>query len=129
MPTTKKSRKSDHGGARRHSGRPPKIDKEKFGQITCVLRQDTIDRLREGADSRRFGEFLQDHLDRYPLPTRENYLALLRRGVPIHRPREKKPWERDNLSRTKSFPHGLLARKKRPTRSNSNAAKIYARWG
>jgi hypothetical protein len=40
------------------------------------MRIDTIERLRAGADSKHFGEFLQAHLDRYPPPTREQYLAL-----------------------------------------------------
>jgi hypothetical protein len=63
-----------HGGARAKAGRPPKLDKDIYGQITCILRHDTIAQLREGADSRFFGEFLQQHLDRFPLPTREQYL-------------------------------------------------------
>jgi hypothetical protein len=32
--------------------------------------------LRAGANSKHFGDFLQSHLDRYPPPTREQYLAL-----------------------------------------------------
>src|ERR1700759_1588689 len=63
MPT--KSKNND----RRPGGRPPKPDKDQWGQITCVLRHDTIERLREGADSKHFGDFLQAHLDRYPPPT------------------------------------------------------------
>jgi hypothetical protein len=65
--------------AKHFSGRPAKPDKDQFGQITCVLRLDTIERLRKGADSTRFGEFLQHHLDRFPPPSREQYLALLQR--------------------------------------------------
>lgn len=61
---------------RHPGGRPPKLNKDQWGQITCVLRHDTIERLREGADSKHFGEYLQAHLDRYPPPTREQYLAL-----------------------------------------------------
>ena len=61
---------------RHPGGRPPKVDKARFGQITCVLRLDTIQRLKDGADSKHFGEYLQAHLDRYPPPTREEYLSL-----------------------------------------------------
>jgi glycine/D-amino acid oxidase-like deaminating enzyme len=41
-----------------------------------VLRKDTIAKLKEGCGgaSKHFGQFLQDHLDRYPLPDRETYL-------------------------------------------------------
>src|SRR6516162_1140902 len=40
---------------------------------TCHVRvaAHTIQRLREGASSRFFGEFLEQHLDRYLLPTCE----------------------------------------------------------
>lgn len=67
------------GGRRPNSGRPLKAQKEKWGQITCVLRLDTIDKLRSGARSKRFGEYLQYHLDRYPLPSWNEYQALLKR--------------------------------------------------
>lgn len=60
-------------------GRRPKPNKELFIQVTCVLRRDTVERLKEGADSRYFGSFLQEHLDRYPPPSREHYLALKHR--------------------------------------------------
>jgi hypothetical protein len=76
MPQNK--HRTTHGGARSNSGRPPKLHKDKWGQITCVLRHDTIEKLRTGADSRFFGEFLQHHLDRYPLPSREQYLMIRR---------------------------------------------------
>jgi hypothetical protein len=60
----------------KHSGgRPPKLDKAAWGQITCVLKNETIEALREGANSKHFGDFLQDHLDRYPPPTRHQYLS------------------------------------------------------
>jgi hypothetical protein len=61
-----------HGGPRPGSGRPLKPDRDKFGQVTCVLRHDTIDRLREAATppdaplNKYFGEYLQWHLDQYP---------------------------------------------------------------
>ncbi len=65
-----------HKRARPNAGRKPKPHKEDWGQITCVLRLDTIRALKEGAGSNRFGEFLQAHLDRYPLPTRLEYMAV-----------------------------------------------------
>ncbi|HET9363945.1 MAG TPA: hypothetical protein VFP71_03060 [Candidatus Angelobacter sp.] len=68
-----------HGGLRRGSGRPAKSDKSQWGQITCVLKKETIEALKAGAKSKHFGEFLQFHLDRYPPPSREIYLALLNR--------------------------------------------------
>lgn len=64
-------------------GRPPKVNKDLWGQITCVLRKDTIQRLREGADSVHFGEFLQHHLDRYPVPNREQFLSMTQ-NVPYY---------------------------------------------
>jgi hypothetical protein len=57
-------------------GRPPKLEKDKRSagqQISVFLRLDTVQRLREGAGSRFFGGLLQEHLDRYPTPTREQY--------------------------------------------------------
>jgi hypothetical protein len=70
------------GGHRPRAGRPFKLDKDLWGQVTCVLRRDTIEMLKAGAASNRFGEFLQEHLDRYPPPTREEYLVLQKgRGV------------------------------------------------
>jgi hypothetical protein len=74
MPTKSKKINNDT-----HHGRPPKPDKAHFGQITCVLRHDTIERLRAGSGSKHFGEFLQAHLDRYPPPTRTQYLAMIQR--------------------------------------------------
>ena len=64
-------------------GRPPKADKDKYGQITCVLRLDTIEMLRAGANSKHFGDFLQAHLDKHPLPTRGQYLAMTQ-GQPLY---------------------------------------------
>jgi hypothetical protein len=72
------------GGYRPRAGRPFKVDKDQWGQVTCVLRHDTIDMLRAGAASNRFGEFLQEHLDRYPPPTRQEYLALQQGRSSIH---------------------------------------------
>jgi hypothetical protein len=63
------------GGARPNSGRPRK-DPNIWGQVTCVLRRDTIQKLKDGCGgaSKHFGQFLQDHLDEFPLPSRELYL-------------------------------------------------------
>lgn len=71
--------KGQRGGPRPGSGRPAKADKSKWGQITCVLRKETILALKLGAASKHFGDFLQHHLDRYPLPNRDEYLAMLNR--------------------------------------------------
>lgn len=66
--------KSKRGGARPNSGRP-KRDSQTWGQITCILKRETIEQLRAGCGGaqKHFGPFLQDHLDRYPLPDRETY--------------------------------------------------------
>lgn len=50
-------------------------------QITCVLRRDTVEKLRAGAGGKHkfFGSFLQFHLDRFPLPTHQEYLAMKQR--------------------------------------------------
>jgi hypothetical protein len=62
----------------RPAGRPPKIDKDRWGQITCVLRKDTIDRIRAGVGGGKFfGEYLQAHLDRFPPPSFTEYMAFL----------------------------------------------------
>jgi hypothetical protein len=81
---------SGRGGARPNSGRRPKIDKELWGKITCILKKETIQRLHtEGGEY--FGEYLQYHLERYPLPSRAEYQMLMigrrslrgRRKMPI----------------------------------------------
>lgn len=70
-------KKTRRGGARPNSGRPRK-DPTVWGHVTCVLRRDTIERLKAGCGgaSKHFGAFLQDHLDAYPLPSRETYLTM-----------------------------------------------------
>jgi hypothetical protein len=54
-----------------------------WGKVTCVLRLDTIAQLKAGVGSNaknpQFGQFLQRHLDRYPLPTYEQDQALLKK--------------------------------------------------
>lgn len=95
-------KKKEHGGARLGAGRPrlnPKGlgHREGWGYITCQLREDTIQKLRSGAakvkggEYRFFGKYLQDHLDRHPLPTWDEYQAIKhhrpllagRRRVPV----------------------------------------------
>jgi len=70
-----KTKQHNRGGARANAGRPKK-DEAIWGKINCVLRKDTIQALRAGCGGKHkhFGEFLQDHLDEYPLPDRETYL-------------------------------------------------------
>lgn len=83
MPTkSKKNSRYSHPGV---SGRPEKPDKNLFMQVCCVLRKDTVARLRAGAGGtgRHFGEFLQSILDRRGIPTREQYLAQTM-GVPYY---------------------------------------------
>jgi hypothetical protein len=59
------------GGPRPNSGRPVKLDKDEWQQISIFLRRDTILKLRKSATrpgdplSKRFGKYLQWHLDRY----------------------------------------------------------------
>jgi|SRR6516164_6479834 len=73
------------GGARPNAGRPKKMNREDFVQVTCILRKDTVDRLRAGAGGKQkfFGEFLQFHLDRFPLPSHEEYVAVKQR-LPLY---------------------------------------------
>lgn len=75
MPTNTKKRR---GGPRPNSGRPPKPNKEDYIQVTCVLRKDTVEKLKAGAGGKEkfFGAFLQFHLDRFPVPSHEEYLAM-----------------------------------------------------
>jgi hypothetical protein len=72
-PKSRLKLRGPHGGPRPGSGRPPKPDRDKWGQVTCVLRHDTIERLRRSATppeakelTKYFGEYLQWHLDQYP---------------------------------------------------------------
>jgi hypothetical protein len=65
------------GGARLGSGRPRKPENM---LVTVSLRRDTVAALKAGAGGEHFGAFLQDHLDRYRPPTREEYLRL---GEPL----------------------------------------------
>jgi hypothetical protein len=80
-PNTKKktARRVDlsHGGLRQGAGRRPRADAEEWGRMHCILKLKTIQALRDGAGAKNFGEFLQWHLDRHPLPTHEVYQCLL----------------------------------------------------
>jgi hypothetical protein len=86
METAIKKIRTGLGGPRTGAGRPPKPDKDDYVQITCFLRKDTVAALRAGvgggvtgtAQRGRFGKFLQAHLDRYPLPSHEEYLARIK---------------------------------------------------
>jgi hypothetical protein len=99
-----------HGGARPHAGRPPKENKADFVTVCCVLRRDTVDQLRNHGRRRLFGPYLQWVLDRYPLPTEEEYQAarankalvvqlpnrrrvpmIISAGEPTHKKRPLKP--------------------------------------
>jgi hypothetical protein len=75
MPRKSKPKKAQHGGPRQNSGRPRKEDQDNYTQITCVLRNDTVAKLRAGG-GKFFGSFLQSHLDRFQLPTHEDYVAM-----------------------------------------------------
>lgn len=99
----KRKAKGKRGGLRPNSGRPPKVDKDQWVEANVRLRRDTVERLRVGAGSKLFGKFLQEHLDRHPPPTREQYLRLgtRRMRVPLSpeeqetrkAERERKEWE------------------------------------
>lgn len=95
MQTKRKAKK--RGGPRPNSGRPPKADKDKWVEANVQLRRDTVERLRAGAGSKLFGKFLQEHLDRHPVPTREEYLRLATRRMrvpPSPEERERREWEK-----------------------------------
>src|SRR5258707_9910731 len=89
MQTKTKPRKQElkpsagRGGTRPGSGRPPKADKDLWVEANVRLRRDTVERLREGAGSKLFGKFLQEHLDRNPPPSREEYLRLQTQRVRV----------------------------------------------
>jgi hypothetical protein len=72
-------RRPGSGGARSNAGRPVKKDKTLWGKVTCVLRLDTIAKLKAGVGRKsanpQFGEYLQYCLDRHPLPSHEQFVA------------------------------------------------------
>jgi hypothetical protein len=84
MHNNKKKPRAAHGGARTHAGRPKKQDAHLYTTISCVLRTETVEKLRAGADSRLFGPYLQWILDRTYLPSHEEYMAAMeRKPLPI----------------------------------------------
>jgi hypothetical protein len=68
---------SGRGGLRANSGRPRKPENM---LVTVSLRRKTVAALKAGAGNEKFGAFLQDHLDRYPPPSRQEYLARTNTG-------------------------------------------------
>lgn len=71
------------GGARKGSGRK-KLQRENWAYITCILRKDTIAKLKAGGGGLYYGEFLQWVLDRYPIPSREYYEAIKNGETDFH---------------------------------------------
>jgi hypothetical protein len=77
----KKKEEIAWGGRRAGSGRLPRPD---WQQITLHLKKDTIQELRQGAAKVKgepgprphIGAFLQQHLERHPLPTWDEFQAL-----------------------------------------------------
>lgn len=94
------------GGARQRSGR------KKTGrvQVTCFLRRDTIAELR-AAGGRRWSEYLQAHLDRYPLP---GVLEKIARSRPSKRWNLRK--EKDAKAFDRMFTRALRQAKNDDTR-------------
>ncbi len=113
--------RAGRGGKRPGSGRPAKVDKDKWVEANVRLRRDTVQRLREGAGSKLFGKFLQEHLDRNPPPSREEYLRLTtqRMRVPLSpeerearaKEREAREWAR--LSPSERFQLSLFKNPKK----------------
>jgi hypothetical protein len=68
----KKISGSGRGGPRANSGRPRKPENM---LVTVSLHRNTVAALKAGAASEHFGAFLQEHLNRYPPPSRQEYLA------------------------------------------------------
>lgn len=128
MQTKRKAKaKGKRGGLRPNAGRPPKADKDQWVYANVKLRRDTIVRLREGAGSPLFGKFLQEHLDRHPVPTREEYLRLATRRmrVPLS-PEEREAREWAKMSPSERMMSALF---KNPKKMNDPAfvAKLRAK--
>jgi hypothetical protein len=119
-----------HGGARAHAGRPPRLDRENWGRVTCILRKDTINQLREASDNGRFfGEILQFHLDRFPLPSRAQYLSIKARGIKPPRIRATTPRTEELSADEKRLPYAdrlkiLLER----SGDQNKVGDRYAQW-
>jgi hypothetical protein len=118
-----------HGGARARAGRPPKQDRENWGRVTCILRKDTIDQLREASDNGRFfGEFLQFHLDRFPLPTRAQYHSLRRHGIKPPRIRVAPPRAEELSTDEKQLPYVERLKLLLERSGDQNKVNYYAQW-
>jgi hypothetical protein len=66
---SKRTKRKDKGwgGARVGAGRAGKPDPENWAQVCWFMRKDTIAALKAAAGSGNFGQFLQDHLDKFPI--------------------------------------------------------------
>jgi AraC-like DNA-binding protein len=118
-----------HGGARTHAGRPPKQDRVNWGRVTCILRKDTIDRLREASDNGRFfGELLQFHLDRFPLPNRAQYLSLRRHGIKSPRIRTATPRTEELSADEKQLPYAERLKLLVERSGDRNKVNHYPQW-
>jgi hypothetical protein len=118
-----------HGGARAHAGRPPKQDRDNWGRVTCILRKDTIDRLREASDNGRFfGEILQFHLDRFPLPTRSQYLSIRQHGIKPPRIRATTPCTEELSADEKQLPYVDRLKLLLERSGDQNKVNHYAQW-
>jgi hypothetical protein len=113
------------GGARPNSGRPRK-DPNIWGQVTCVLRRDTIQKLKDGCGgaSKHFGQFLQDHLDEFPLPSRDLYLH--KQEIKAIRARAALHPDRDRQRRVRESER-LIRQLKRDRRDEERWAKMRAK--
>jgi hypothetical protein len=120
---------SHHGGARAHAGRPPKTDRENWGRVTCILRKDTIDRLREASDNGRFfGEILQSHLDRFPIPSRSQYLSIRKHGIKPSRIRATTPRTEELSPDEKQLPYAERLKLLLERSGDRNNVNHYAQW-
>ena len=126
--STDDQEKKSRGGARPNSGRPRKVNPEDYIQVTCVLRKDTVDQLKAGAGGKQkfFGAFLQFHLDRFPIPSHEEYLAM-RDGKPLHAiiARRRTPViHAGNLRKARRAAFGHTTKRKRLTEAEITRRKF-----
>jgi hypothetical protein len=79
------------GGSRPNAGRKPwKDDRQEWGRLYCTIKLATINALREAAASTAVGELLQWHLDRHPIPTRQQYLDIVHGVQPAAQIKKRK---------------------------------------
>jgi hypothetical protein len=111
------------GGWRPGSGRPPKPDRDQWGKVTCKLKRDTIERLRNSATAPGeeqtvyFGEYLQWHLEQYPpldWMTWQAFLAVPQRRVApsIKQKRLSRAERAEQRAMLKELKDAIAARKK-----------------